>query len=155
MLKQYFKEYEFSKVKTGDTLSTGSYTLTFVEMPMIHWPDNMMTYVAENKIVFSNDAFGQHIASYDIFDDAHGLAKCLDRAKDYYANIVMPYGVQVANKLKQIKGMDLDIDMIAPAQELSGEHIFLNCLRLTRILRHSNLLIKRSLFMKVSGNIHR
>lgn len=115
MLKQYFKEYEFSKVKTGDTLSTGSYTLTFVEMPMIHWPDNMMTYVAENKIVFSNDAFGQHIASYDIFDDAHGLAKCLDRAKDYYANIVMPYGMQVANKLKQIQGMNLDIDMIAPA----------------------------------------
>lgn len=115
MLKQYFKEYEFSKVKTGDTLSTGSYTFTFVEMPMIHWPDNMMTYVAENKIVFSNDAFGQHIASYDIFDDAHGLAKCLDRAKDYYANIVMPYGMQVANKLKQIQGMNLDIDMIAPA----------------------------------------
>ena len=115
MLKQYFKEYEFSKVKTGDTLSTGSYTLTFVEMPMIHWPDNMMTYVAENKIAFSNDAFGQHIASYDIFDDAHGLAKCLDRAKDYYANIVMPYGIQVANKLKQLKSMNLEIDMIAPA----------------------------------------
>lgn len=115
MLKQYFKEYDYRKVKTGDTLKTGKYTLTFVEMPMIHWPDNMLTYVAENKIVFSNDAFGQHIASYDIFDDAHGLAKCLDKAKDYYANIVMPYGMQVANKLKQIKDMQLDIDMIAPA----------------------------------------
>lgn len=115
MLKQYFKSYDFQRVKTSDTLSTGRYTLTFVEMPMIHWPDNMLTYVAEQKIVFSNDAFGQHIASYDIFDDAHGAAKCIDRAKDYYANIVMPYGMQVANKLKQIQDMNLDIDMIAPA----------------------------------------
>ena len=115
MLKQYFKSYDFQRVKTGDTLSTGRYTLTFVEMPMIHWPDNMLTYVAEQKIAFSNDAFGQHIASYDIFDDAHGAAKCIDRAKDYYANIVMPYGMQVANKLKQIQDMNLDIDMIAPA----------------------------------------
>lgn len=115
MLKQYFKEYNYHKVKTGDTLSTGKYTLTFVEMPMIHWPDNMLTYVQEEKIAFSNDAFGQHIASYDIFDDAHGLSKCLDKAKDYYANIVMPYGMQVANKLKQIQDMNLEIDMIAPA----------------------------------------
>lgn len=69
----------------------------------------------EQKIVFSNDAFGRHY-SYDIFDDAHGAAKCIDRAKDYYANIVMPYGMQVANKLsKQIQDMNLDIDMIAPA----------------------------------------
>ena len=45
MLKQYFKSYDFQRVKTGDTLSTGRYTLTFVEMPMIHWPDNMLTYV--------------------------------------------------------------------------------------------------------------
>ena len=115
MLKQYFKEYDYHKVKTGDTLCTGDYTLTFVEMPMIHWPDNMLTYVDKANIVFSNDAFGQHIASYDIFDDAHGLAKCIDRAKDYYANIVMPYGMQVANKLKQIQEMGLPIDMIAPA----------------------------------------
>lgn len=115
MLKQYFKEYNYQKVKTGDTICTGDYTLTFVEMPMIHWPDNMLTYVQEEKIVFSNDAFGQHIASYDIFDDAHGVNKCIDKAKDYYANIVMPYGMQVANKLKQIQDMKLDIDMIAPA----------------------------------------
>lgn len=115
MLKQYFKEYNYRKVKTGDSICTGNMNLTFVEMPMIHWPDNMLTYVKEAKIAFSNDAFGQHIASYDIFDDAHGIAKCIDRAKDYYANIVMPYGTQVANKLKQIQDMNLEIDMIAPA----------------------------------------
>lgn len=115
MLKQYFQDFNYRKVKTGDTLCTGKNTLTFVEMPMIHWPDNMLTYVKEEKIVFSNDAFGQHIASYDIFDDAHGVNKCIDRAKDYYANIVMPYGTQVANKLKQISEMGLDIEVIAPA----------------------------------------
>lgn len=115
MLKQYFGEYAYRKVKTLDELCTGKYTLTFIEMPLIHWPDNMMTYVKEEKIVFSNDAFGQHIASYDIFDDAHGLTKCLDRAKDYYANIVMPYGDKVEKKLKDISDLQLEIDMIAPA----------------------------------------
>ncbi|MGX8833812.1 FprA family A-type flavoprotein [Amedibacillus sp. YH-ame6] len=115
MLKQYFKDYNYHKVKSGDTLCTGKNTLTFVEMPMIHWPDNMLTYVKEQKIAFSNDAFGQHIASFDIFDDAHGVSKCIDKAKDYYANIVMPYGTQVAGKLKQIQDMGIEIDMIAPA----------------------------------------
>lgn len=115
MLKQYFKEYNYQKVKTGDSICTGAMNLTFIEMPMIHWPDNMLTYVKEASIAFTNDAFGQHIASYDIFDDAHGVAKCIDKAKDYYANIVMPYGTQVSNKLKQIQNMNLDIDMIAPA----------------------------------------
>lgn len=115
MLKQYFKEYDYRKVKTGDTIQTGSMSLTFIEMPMIHWPDNMLTYVKEAHIAFSNDAFGQHIASYDIFDDAHGETKCIDKAKDYYANIVMPYGLQVANKLRQFKEMNLELDMIAPA----------------------------------------
>ena len=115
MLKQYFHDYAYRKVKTGDTLCTGKYTLTFMEMPMIHWPDNMMTYVKEADILFSNDAFGQHIPSYDIYDEAHGLSKCLDKAKDYYANIVMPYGDRVLAKLKDIQAMNIHIDMIAPA----------------------------------------
>ena len=115
MLKQYFKDYHYQKVKTNDTLCLGNYTLTFVEMPMIHWPDNMLTYVSKANVVFSNDAFGQHIPSYAMYDDQHGLATCLEKAKEYYANIVMPYGLQVATKLKQIKAMNLDIDLIAPA----------------------------------------
>lgn len=115
MLKQYFRDYDYRKVKTLDKLCTGNYTLTFIEMPMIHWPDNMMTYIEEEKILFSNDAFGQHIASYDMYDEAHGLEKCLDKAKDYYANIVMPYGDRVLIKLQDIKKLDIDIDTIAPA----------------------------------------
>lgn len=115
MMKQYFGDFAYRKVKTLDSICTGKYNLTFIEMPLIHWPDNMMTYVKESSIVFSNDAFGQHIASYDIFDDAHGVEKCLDRSKDYYANIVMPYGDKVEKKLKDIAEMKLSIDMIAPA----------------------------------------
>ena len=115
MMKQYFKEVEYNRVKTKDTLSTGKHQFTFVEMPLIHWPDNMLTYDAEAKIVFSNDAFGQHIVSFKLFDEAHDLSFCLDKAKEYYANIVMPYGAQVSAKLRQIQEMNLEIEMIAPA----------------------------------------
>lgn len=115
MMKQYFKEYPYRKVKTLDQICTGKYTLSFIEMPLIHWPDNMMTYVKEARVLFSNDAFGQHIASYDLYDDAHGLDKCIGKAKDYYANIVMPYGDKVVKKLLDIKEMKLKLDMIAPA----------------------------------------
>lgn len=115
MLKQYFHDYDYRKVKTSDTLCTGKYTLIFIEMPMIHWPDNMMTYIKEERVLFSNDAFGQHIPSYDMYDEAHGLDKCLDKAKDYYANIVMPYGDRVLKKLDEIEAMKIDITMIAPA----------------------------------------
>ena len=114
-LTAHYGPHNYMAVKNNDTLSLGKRSLSFVTTPMLHWPDNMVTWCPEEKILFSNDAFGQHIASYDIFDDAHGAAKCIDRAKDYYANIVMPYGMQVANKLKQIRDMNLDIDMIAPA----------------------------------------
>lgn len=115
MLQQYFQAYPYQKVKSNDAICTGDYTLSFIEMPLIHWPDNMMTYVKEANIVYSNDAFGQHICSYDIFDDAHGLEHCITQAKDYYANIVMPYGDRVAKKLQEIQDANLSIDMIAPA----------------------------------------
>ncbi|MEG2799357.1 MAG: flavodoxin domain-containing protein [Erysipelotrichaceae bacterium] len=115
MMKQYFKDYSFHQIKTGELLCTGHYHFTFLEMPLIHWPDNILTYLEEEKIVFSSDAFGQHIASYDMFDDAHPLNKCIDKAKDYYANIVMPYGDRVLMKLKEIENMKITIDMIAPA----------------------------------------
>ena len=51
-----------STAKDGDTLNIGKYTLTFVQIPMAHWPDNMVTYSDYDEILFSNDAFGQHYA---------------------------------------------------------------------------------------------
>lgn len=104
---------EATPVKTGDTLCIGERTLSFVTTPMVHWPDNMVTYSDVDKILFSNDAFGQHFASSKHFDDEVGLPEVLVQAQKYYANIVMPYGKNVEAALKALSG--LSFDMIAPA----------------------------------------
>ena len=100
-------------VKTGDTLDIGKRTLAFVQTPMVHWPDSMVTYDEYDQILFSNDAFGQHYASSKRFDDEVGLPEVLVQAQKYYANIVMPYGKNVEAALKALSG--LSFDMIAPA----------------------------------------
>ena len=100
-------------VKTGDTLDIGKRTLAFVQTPMVHWPDSMVTYDELDGILFSNDAFGQHYASSKRFDDEVGLPEVLVQAQKYYANIVMPYGKNVEAALKALSG--LSFDMIAPA----------------------------------------
>jgi flavorubredoxin len=84
--------------------------------PMVHWPDNMVTYCPQEKILFSNDAFGQHLASDEYFDDEFPLDLILAEAKKYYANIVMPYSSQVALALDAAS--KLDIGMIAPSHGL-------------------------------------
>lgn len=115
--KEHKMHYDTSKwkvqtVKTGDTVSIGKRSLTFLTTPMVHWPDNMLTYCPEDKILFSNDAFGQHLAVSENFDDELSLDLILAEAKKYYANIVMPYSSQVATALNAAAG--LDIKMIAP-----------------------------------------
>lgn len=101
----------YEAVKTGDTLSLGRRTLNFVATPMLHWPDSMVTYCPEEKILFSNDAFGQHLASNRLFDDENDLSVVMAEAKKYYANILMLYGRQAQAALKAVRA--LDIDMIA------------------------------------------
>lgn len=101
----------YEAVKTGDTLSLGRRTLRFVATPMLHWPDSMVTYCPEEKILFSNDAFGQHLASNRLFDDENDLSVVMAEAKKYYANILMLYGRQAQAALKAVRA--LDIDMIA------------------------------------------
>ncbi|MEW6571836.1 MAG: FprA family A-type flavoprotein [Nitrospirota bacterium] len=105
-------------VKTGDTLNIGKRTLVFIETPMLHWPDSMMTYIKEDKILISQDAFGQHLASSARFDDEFiehaSLEELEDSVIDYYANILMPFGQLIKNKLSDIGKMGIEIDMIAP-----------------------------------------
>ena len=104
---------EVEGVKTGDSLSIGERTLHFVQTPMVHWPDNMVTWCPDDGILFSNDAFGQHFATSKRFDDENDLAEVMKQAKKYYANIVWPYGAQVQKAMGALAG--LDIKMIAPS----------------------------------------
>ena len=104
---------EATPVKSGDTLNIGERTLTFVTTPMVHWPDNMVTYSDVDQILFSNDAFGQHYATTKRFDDENDLCEIMKQAKKYYANIVWPYGMQTHKALEAVKGLELK--MIAPS----------------------------------------
>ncbi len=105
----YKKDWKFQIVKSGDTLNIGKRNLHFVMTPMVHWPDNMVTYCPEEKILFSNDAFGQHIASSERFDDEYPVETILEEAKKYYANIVLPYSSQVVGVMEIVRSLDLDI----------------------------------------------
>lgn len=104
---------EATPVKTGDSLCIGERTLSFVTTPMVHWPDNMVTYSDVDKILFSNDAFGQHFATTKRFDDENDMCEVMKQAKKYYANIVWPYGMQAGRALAAVKGLELK--MIAPS----------------------------------------
>lgn len=105
-------------VKTGDTLNIGKRTLLFIETPMLHWPDSMMTYIKEEKILISQDAFGQHIASAVRFDDefitCQSMSELEDAVIDYYANILMPFGQLIKAKITDIQKLGLEIEIIAP-----------------------------------------
>ena len=109
----YQKDWDFFEVKTGDVLNIGKRNLNFVQVPMVHWPDSMVTYVSEEKLLLSNDAFGQHIAGSERFDDEINLGILMQQATKYYANIVMPFGAQVLKALDVVGALDLD--MIAPS----------------------------------------
>ncbi len=100
-------------VKSGETLSLGKRTLQFLETPMVHWPESMFTYIPEEKLLFSMDAFGQHYASASRFDDTEPLDVVLHEAKTYFANIVMLYARPIRNTLAAASG--LDIEIIAPS----------------------------------------
>ena len=112
LTRYYKKDWPFQTVKTGDTLDLGSRKVAFVEVPMVHWPDSMVTYSPSDKILFSNDAFGQHLASSKRFDDEVGWEIIQPEAATYYANIVLHLGAPVLKALEAAKG--LEIEMIAP-----------------------------------------
>lgn len=100
-------------VADGDTISLGKRTLSFLETPMVHWPESMFTYVPEERLLFSMDAFGQHYASDGRSDDEEPLDDIMAEAKTYFANIVMLYGKPIAKVLERASA--LDIEMIAPS----------------------------------------
>jgi flavorubredoxin len=112
-LLRHFKGLNLQTVKSGESLNIGKRTLTFHHIPMVHWPDSMVTHIPEQSLLLPNDAFGQHIASDDRFDDQIEWGILKEEAAKYYANIVMPYGDQVKTAMGALSG--LRIDMIAPS----------------------------------------
>ena len=116
IIKHYGAEFErIETVKSGDTLKLGKKTLTFLEAPMLHWPDSMFTYLIEDKILMPNDAFGQHLASAGRFDDEVDQTVLMEEAVTYYANILMPFSTLIVKKIQEVVAMKIPIDMIAPS----------------------------------------
>ncbi len=115
LYKHYYGSWDFQIVKTGDSLKLGKRTLSFVEAPMIHWPDSMFTYCPEEKLLLPNDAFGQHYATSERFDDEVDQSELMDEATKYYGNILWPLGSMILRKLEEVMKMGIPIDMIAPS----------------------------------------
>jgi len=114
----YHSDWELNTVSTGDTLSIGKRELTFVEATMLHWPDTMFTHLSGQNILFSNDGFGQHYASENLFAEREDQTHLFDEAMKYYANILTPFNSAVKAKLKELLDSELAIDMIAPSHGL-------------------------------------
>ena len=111
----YHQDWNFQVVKTGDKLRLGSKELIFIEAPMLHWPDSMMCYLTDDNVLFSNDAFGQHIATELMYNDLVDQAELFQEAIKYYANILTPFSKLVDKKIKEVIALNVPVDMICPS----------------------------------------
>lgn len=115
LYRNYYANWDFQVVKTGQQINLGKRTLSFIEAPMIHWPDSMFTYCQDEQLLMPNDAFGQHYASSERFDDQVDQCALMDEAAKYYGNILWPLGSIILKKIEEIQKMNLPIKMIAPS----------------------------------------
>lgn len=111
----YHRDWNFKPVKTGDRLPLGGQELLFIEAPMLHWPDSMMSYLTGDAVLFSNDAFGQHYASEFLFNDLVDKDELRHEALKYYANILTPFSPMVTKKIQEILSLNLPLEMICPS----------------------------------------
>ncbi len=107
-------DWPYEIAEPGRDLPLGEKTLSFIETRMLHWPDSMFTYVKEDKVLFSSDAFGQHLATSERFDDQVDQAILVEELTKYYANILTLYSPKVKKLLETVKEIGLEINMIAP-----------------------------------------
>lgn len=115
ILEHFHREdWPFEVVKTGSEISLGKRTIQFIETRMLHWPDSMFSYIKEDGILFSSDAFGQHYASSERYDDEVDLSEVMHESAKYYANILYLYAPLIRKLLTAVGEMNLDIKMIAP-----------------------------------------
>jgi flavorubredoxin len=113
LARHFPQKWNYQPMENGGELSLGKRTLTFLETRMLHWPDSMFCYVKEDKILFSSDAFGQHYAGLERFDDQMGDA-IMPHAKKYFANILLLYSPLILKLVAQVTEMGLALDMICP-----------------------------------------
>ena len=104
-------ENAFVTVKDGETLSLGNKTLKFIHTPWVHWPETMVTYLEEERVLFSCDFYGSHIATSDLFVTDQG--RVYEAAKRYFAEIMMPFRKVIEKNIEKLEGYD--IQMIAPS----------------------------------------
>ncbi len=104
-------EDRFITVSDGETLPLGNKTLEFIHAPWVHWPETMLTYLREDKMLFPCDLFGSHLATTDLYVTDEG--QVYEAAKRYYAEIMMPFRINIQKHLEKIK--DYEIDIIAPS----------------------------------------
>ena len=119
LIGQYHhSEWNFHVVKTGDSVDIGNgKSLVFVEMRMLHWPDSMATYLTGDNILFSNDAFGQHLAVEELWADKADQCHLWAEAMKYYANILNPFSPLVKAKIEEIQRLNISIDIIATGHD--------------------------------------
>ena len=115
LYRNYYQNWDFQVVKTGDELKLGKRSLKFIEAPMIHWPDSMFTYCPQDALLMPNDAFGQHYATSERFDDEVDACALMDEAAKYYANILWPLGTVIMHKIEELQKMNIPIKVIAPS----------------------------------------
>lgn len=118
ILNGYFKDsgsenWDLEIVKTGDELDLGGKTLMFLEATMLHWPDSMETFLKEDRILFSNDGFGQHVATSKRYD--FEAVDVIPDAAEYYANILMPFHIPVLRFLELLDKLGIEPLQIAPS----------------------------------------
>ncbi|MFC2078365.1 FprA family A-type flavoprotein [Candidatus Bipolaricaulota bacterium] len=104
-------EDKIQAVEDGETLSLGNWTFEFIHAPWVHWPETMLTYVREEKVLFTCDLFGSHLATDELFS-GDGSHVC-EAAKRYYAEIMMPFASLVQGHLRKLE--PLDIEIIGPS----------------------------------------
>jgi flavorubredoxin len=104
-------EDRIKTVEDKEVLSLGDRTLEFIHTPWVHWPETMVTYLQEEKVLFSCDFFGSHLATTDVYVLDEGLLH--EAAKRYYAEIMMPFRSVIQKNLEKLKGYQIDI--IAPS----------------------------------------
>ncbi len=114
LAKHFHPGLEVTPVADGSTLSLGNLTLQFLETKMLHWPDSMFTYLQEDGVLFTSDAFGMHLASSERFDDELAEETLWEGAATYYANIILPYSSIVLKLATKLTELNLPLKLVCP-----------------------------------------